>query len=255
MTLIECVRLNERALDYDMSKSDGDKLLAALKSAYTPPITSGGRAGAFAASRELSRRGMAPRWQFDDTEDSLTLDELASRKDREYRTELKEARAIKRKDKIVFDLLWVTIAYPAHITENRNWRGLFECNDDWFKWLDVAELIDNRSGNLSKKVKGLRLNEKQLFGCRYLCGSKHNERLLRFEARLPAMKDKILLSTSHIKSQKTQLDITSRVRFWLAGKLTNWSPSNGARLYTMMTGKRATRQAADQAFRKVKRIN
>lgn len=254
-SLIECVRLKEKVLDHDMSKADSDKLLSALKSAYTLPITINGRAVAFAVSRELSRRGIAPRWQFNDRDDALTLDELAGHKDKEYRAELKEIRTVNRKDKIIFDLLWVTIAYPDHITGNCNWRELFECNGDWLKWLDVADRIDNRSSNLSNKVKGLKLDEKQLFGCRYLCGSKHNARLLKLEARLPAITEKIKQSTSHIKSQRAQLNITSRARFWLAGKLTDWSPSNGARVYTMMTGKKATRQAADQAFRKVRRVN
>jgi|GEM_PF-3249005 len=253
-SLIKCVRLNEKVLSHDMSKVDSDKLLAKLRLTYTPPIRPGERAVAFAVSRELSRRGMAPRWQFDDLDDALSLLLTAGRREKEYRAELKEARDIKRDDKIIFDLLWVTIAYPKHITDNSNWRELFNCNDDWAQWLNVAESIDKRCANLAKKVKGLRLNEEQLFGCRYLCGSVHNTRLIRFEARQPAIADKIEQATGHIKSQKGQLDIASRARYWLAGKLTAWSPSKGARVYTMMTGKKVTKQATAQAFGKVKKI-
>jgi len=252
-TLLEIIEGNRIILTHDLSSKKTERLLECLSNTYpvygnTPSDTE--RAVAFAASKELSQRGIAPRWQFDDSLDDVPLDDLGMKGERAERWTAREIRLLKQADKIYFDLIWLTVTYPSHITKQKSWRGLFKPEGDWEKWLETMGAIANRVTGKAKKIRQLNLSEEQQMGCRHLCSSNLDTRLKNIESRLPSIERKI---EEDIKAAKQRGGANSQLRTktWAAGKITHWQPSAAARVRTMMTGKEVTKQAMAKAFSKV----
>jgi len=253
VTLLEILEVNRNALTHDLSSKKTERLLECLSNTYpvygnTPSDTE--RAVAFAASKELSQRGIAPRWQFDDSLDDVPLDDLGMKGERAERWTAREIRLLKQADKIYFDLIWLTVTYPNHITKQKSWRGLFKPEDDCEKWLEPMGAVVSRVANKAKKIRSLNLSEEQQMGCRHLCSSNLDTRLKNIESRLPSIERKI---EEDIKAAKQRGGANSQLRTktWAAGKITHWQPSAAARVRTMMTGKEVTKQAMAKAFSKV----
>lgn len=235
--------------DKRLNRASTEKLLRFCKRAYSDDVDDNERISTFFVSRELSLRGIAPRWQFHDADDDIPLKHLSS--DKTERESIRRARKLKQADKIVFDLVWLSITYPNHITSNDNWQKLFECRTEWSSWFETAQAVVNRRATRSQKAKGLALREEHLIGCRYFSTKQLDRDVMRLMNRRKKIARTIEKNISSMR-QRSQINSDEKSLFWVAGKLAEWSPTLGANVFKMMTGRAVSKQLTHKAFTKLK---